>query len=196
MKVEIEHLQHLLEQGRIRMTRDFEAWFIEVYVGPERPAERPEMADYSLDASDSIENPIADYVNAPGRLSNDCEITSVASEYSPEMQKGSLDTKPAPQQVASNSTQQNIKFLERFEHGSSPTSLLNSADRIDRIKNPLKLIDTSSRPKSSFEIRDASLPHLRPQSSAGFGSKLAVEAREELNAFYRAKKEILNKSLQ
>ncbi|KAJ3273248.1 Kinesin- protein 6 [Terramyces sp. JEL0728] len=31
LKAEIEHLQHLLEQGRIRMTRDFEAWYVEVY---------------------------------------------------------------------------------------------------------------------------------------------------------------------
>ncbi|KAJ3257397.1 Kinesin- protein 6 [Boothiomyces macroporosus] len=31
LKAEIEHLQHLLEQARIRMTRDFEAWYVEVY---------------------------------------------------------------------------------------------------------------------------------------------------------------------
>lgn len=34
MKLEIEHLQHLLEQGRLRMTRDFEAWFVEVHMAP------------------------------------------------------------------------------------------------------------------------------------------------------------------
>lgn len=37
LKAEIEHLQHLLEQGRLRMTRDFEAWYIEVYQANERP---------------------------------------------------------------------------------------------------------------------------------------------------------------
>ena len=31
-KTEVEHLQHLLEQGRVRMTRDFEAWFVEVFL--------------------------------------------------------------------------------------------------------------------------------------------------------------------
>jgi hypothetical protein len=42
MKMEIEHLQHLLEQGRIRMTRDFEAWFIQVYVNDDAEGNVPE----------------------------------------------------------------------------------------------------------------------------------------------------------
>ncbi|KAL2914503.1 hypothetical protein HK105_206070 [Polyrhizophydium stewartii] len=32
LKLEIEHLQHLLEQARHRLTRDFEHWYINVYV--------------------------------------------------------------------------------------------------------------------------------------------------------------------
>ncbi|KAJ3088300.1 hypothetical protein HK102_009066 [Quaeritorhiza haematococci] len=31
LKIEIEHLQHLLEQARLRMTRDFEHWYVSVY---------------------------------------------------------------------------------------------------------------------------------------------------------------------
>jgi hypothetical protein len=33
LKIEIEHLQHLLEQARIRLTRAFEAWYVGVYLG-------------------------------------------------------------------------------------------------------------------------------------------------------------------
>ncbi|KAJ3128891.1 Kinesin- protein 6 [Nowakowskiella sp. JEL0407] len=32
-KLEIEHLQHLLEQARHRLTRDFEHWYVTVYLG-------------------------------------------------------------------------------------------------------------------------------------------------------------------
>lgn len=32
MKMEIEHLQHLLEQARVRLTRDFEHWYLNVYM--------------------------------------------------------------------------------------------------------------------------------------------------------------------
>eukprot|EP00842_Homolaphlyctis_polyrhiza_P004252 jgi/Hompol1/4828/HPOL_003988-RA len=35
MKLEIEHLQHLLEQARHRLTRDFEHWYINVYLPTE-----------------------------------------------------------------------------------------------------------------------------------------------------------------
>lgn len=39
LKLEIEHLQHLLEQARHRLTRDFEHWYINVYLATEDPAE-------------------------------------------------------------------------------------------------------------------------------------------------------------
>ncbi|KAI8836152.1 hypothetical protein BC829DRAFT_493426 [Chytridium lagenaria] len=32
LKIEIEHLQHLLEQARVRLTRDFEHWYLNVYL--------------------------------------------------------------------------------------------------------------------------------------------------------------------
>ena len=32
LKIEIEHLQHLLEHARHRLTRDFEHWYINVYL--------------------------------------------------------------------------------------------------------------------------------------------------------------------
>lgn len=32
LKIEIEHLQHLLEHARTRLTRDFEHWYIHVYL--------------------------------------------------------------------------------------------------------------------------------------------------------------------
>ncbi|KAJ3219561.1 hypothetical protein HDU67_000506 [Dinochytrium kinnereticum] len=35
LKIEIEHLQHLLEQARVRLTRDFEHWYLNVYLGGE-----------------------------------------------------------------------------------------------------------------------------------------------------------------
>ena len=31
LKIEIEHLQHLLEQARLRLTRSFEQWYMNVY---------------------------------------------------------------------------------------------------------------------------------------------------------------------
>jgi hypothetical protein len=31
-KIEIEHLQHLLEHARTRLTRDFEHWYVHVYL--------------------------------------------------------------------------------------------------------------------------------------------------------------------
>ncbi|KAI8908902.1 hypothetical protein EDD86DRAFT_146380 [Gorgonomyces haynaldii] len=34
-KMEIEHLQHLLEQARLRLTRDFEHWYVNVYESTE-----------------------------------------------------------------------------------------------------------------------------------------------------------------
>lgn len=41
LKIEIEHLQHLLEQARHRLTRDFEHWYVNVYL----PTEARESAD-------------------------------------------------------------------------------------------------------------------------------------------------------
>ena len=38
--MEIEHLQHLLEHARIRLTRDFEHWYVHVYL--ESSQEEPE----------------------------------------------------------------------------------------------------------------------------------------------------------
>jgi hypothetical protein len=32
LKIEIEHLQHLLEHARTRLTRDFEHWYVHVYL--------------------------------------------------------------------------------------------------------------------------------------------------------------------
>ena len=32
LKMEIEHLQHLLEHARTRLTRDFEHWYVHVYL--------------------------------------------------------------------------------------------------------------------------------------------------------------------
>ena len=37
LKLEIEHLQHLLEQARHRLTRDFEHWYINVYLATQEP---------------------------------------------------------------------------------------------------------------------------------------------------------------
>ena len=46
MKIEIEHLQHLLgtsrlvyriEQARLRLTRDFEHWYVSVYLSTVEP---------------------------------------------------------------------------------------------------------------------------------------------------------------
>jgi kinesin family protein 6/9 len=38
LKKEIEHLQHLLEQARVRMTKEFERWYLDAFVRGERPA--------------------------------------------------------------------------------------------------------------------------------------------------------------
>ncbi|KAJ3191216.1 Kinesin- protein 6 [Irineochytrium annulatum] len=37
-KIEVEHLQHLLEQARLRLTRDFEHWFVTVHLAGELEA--------------------------------------------------------------------------------------------------------------------------------------------------------------
>ena len=42
LKMEIEHLQHLLEHARTRLTRDFEHWYVHVYL--ETPENNPEIS--------------------------------------------------------------------------------------------------------------------------------------------------------
>ena len=52
-KTEVEHLQHLLEQGRIRMTRDFEAWYVEVYKASEEEEDEIKKSNYTFQKSSS-----------------------------------------------------------------------------------------------------------------------------------------------
>ncbi|KAI9004754.1 hypothetical protein BC832DRAFT_64456 [Gaertneriomyces semiglobifer] len=49
LKSEIEHLQHLLEQARLRLTRDFEYWYVNVYLATESPPSQASSDSSSMD---------------------------------------------------------------------------------------------------------------------------------------------------
>ena len=61
MKIEIEHLHHLLDQARHRLTRDFEHWFSTVYM----PTSSQEVLDIkrSIDRHDSGKDIGFDIIN-------------------------------------------------------------------------------------------------------------------------------------
>ncbi len=92
LKSEIEHLQHLLEQGRIRMTRDFEAWYVEVYqvneqlypshiIAGEReftPEKEPRLA-WSPEESSTI-NQIQGRIPTPNKSLSNMKLSASDSE--------------------------------------------------------------------------------------------------------------------
>ena len=54
LKIEIEHLHHLLDQARLRLTRDFEHWYASVYLTA-RDQDRGQQSDYNpSEYSDSL----------------------------------------------------------------------------------------------------------------------------------------------
>jgi hypothetical protein len=95
-KLEIEHLHHLLDQARHRLTRDFEHWFESVYMPPA-----------GLDRNDSglsVEGELT-AVNA-GRLAR--EKVKVEKRVDVKMEKG--NDRP---RVGSSSVQDDIKAFYR-----------------------------------------------------------------------------------
>ena len=69
MKIEIEHLQHLLEQARHRLTRDFEHWYMNVYLAAEEPeTHQPEGVKRSSTFFDSMTDLTAPSAGASARL--------------------------------------------------------------------------------------------------------------------------------
>ncbi|TPX57666.1 hypothetical protein PhCBS80983_g03680 [Powellomyces hirtus] len=53
LRLEIEHLQHLLEQARHRLTRDFEHWYINVYLATKEAEEQQQRETSTDDQTDA-----------------------------------------------------------------------------------------------------------------------------------------------
>ncbi|KAI9345034.1 hypothetical protein BDR26DRAFT_173133 [Obelidium mucronatum] len=68
LKIEIEHMQHLLEQARMRLSRAFEQWYENVYMSNENHNEDDSTASYSdqkqLPPPD-LSNQLANALNLP-----------------------------------------------------------------------------------------------------------------------------------
>ncbi|KNC96077.1 uncharacterized protein SPPG_08467 [Spizellomyces punctatus DAOM BR117] len=81
LKIEIEHLQHLLEQARHRLTRDFEYWYIHVYLATEDPLlQQSENDEARLERSSTLETSRPRWSSMPIISSSRAE-TSASARY-------------------------------------------------------------------------------------------------------------------
>lgn len=73
MKIEIEHLHHLLDQARHRLTRDFENWFETVYLASSNSDYSKAQSDYSRSFSRNDSG--KEFVSASNSGNNAREMT-------------------------------------------------------------------------------------------------------------------------
>jgi hypothetical protein len=151
MKIEIEHLQHLLEQARTRLTRDFEYWYVNVYNKNDQvrnTAIEPEdeiapSAEKSLD--ESLHNLAQHKTSRPPSslgTSRNANISST-SEGHPSIQHTSTQNLESSFQATSNPAAKSyfpprlgsgnplLKLHGRHPSGSSTTTLVLSETNLN-----------------------------------------------------------------
>ncbi|KAJ1557681.1 hypothetical protein HK096_005910, partial [Nowakowskiella sp. JEL0078] len=108
LKLEIEHLQHLLEQARHRLTRDFEHWYVSVYLTTEdtsfdsnRQSPSPESR---LSQTDFLEN----------ALPNKPPVSKTSSLYSSSYLTPSAAGAKAALEISQNFNQKSLTSVSNI----------------------------------------------------------------------------------
>jgi hypothetical protein len=197
MKLEIEHLQHLLEQGRVRMTRDFEAWYIQVYQQTESPNEILENEGNSEQNSNRFESAPQSPQETIGCLLQyqvkDSRIRPTTPTYRHIMNEFQQSLPP------------NASFVipPRQSETRSLSKILNNMDRVgpdDR--HPRQKIDPYRKFEfskfSARDIQDNRSQSSRSDYSQNISTSLPASSqsrnvRKDIEAFYEAREEIMNR---
>jgi kinesin family protein 6/9 len=177
LKLEIEHLQHLLEQGRVRMTRDFEAWYVQVYQETEQP-----------------------YDTESEPVSRQDSLRLVFKPQSPPQTIGSLLTKAdSPQTIGSLLTKADSDYTARPRSQTplttSPRVLSRQSESLSNSTPSIATTLYSPKPTpidvKSFDrvsSRQSNHSEGRPTSSQ------SRNVRQDVQAFYQARQEIMNRT--
>jgi kinesin family protein 6/9 len=166
LKSEIEHLQHLLEQGRTRMTRDFEAWYVEVYQEVEEQ---------------------------PHSTSEDPMISSKLSESPrPNFTIGTHVPRPTEDAWSSRHSSQSTLYGDSSLPSQNLRDIEGTKSRLRHNElhrgSPSPLERTPSRQSNrSVTFEDTK----RPSSSLGRSTNRNVQ--EDIKAFYQARQEIMQR---
>lgn len=161
-KIEIEHLQHLLEQARVRLARDFEYWFDNVY----NALNGPDVPGVQVARTDS------DFANMG--FNSGMELNASVSEMQ------GVDDKPAPRMNDDFGIPRSKLFTQRSNSNSG------SATPIEKIERGLS---SSSRAATPIDRIQGS----RYADEKEAGSGIPRTTRHDIEAFYRARNEILNR---
>ncbi|TPX61137.1 hypothetical protein SpCBS45565_g07339 [Spizellomyces sp. 'palustris'] len=158
LKIEIEHLQHLLEQARHRLTHDFEYWYINVYLVTEDPLmQQSENDEARLEGSSTLETSRPRWSSMPTISSSRAE-TSASARYdstkSVEETRTVISSNPAStsvwethQMTAPTAGAYAAKLAQEYEIGVPNNMRSNSNDYVS--EPPLAMSADGGRPGST-----------------------------------------------
>ncbi|KAJ3324728.1 Kinesin- protein 6 [Boothiomyces sp. JEL0866] len=201
LKAEIEHLQHLLEQGRIRMTRDFEAWYVEVYQMDNETIARykndPIMKQEMNEISDNSQS---DFSSRTTNFKPEAWLNPTINSFSSDI---SLNSTPEPKYSNNNNpaftNKPNMQLLPKnlssktLTDEYSDTNVISKYQRLQNSRSSSRIgMHEQTRPLSSLSSYTTLDKKNRPPSRLDQLSNDNVN--EDIQAFYKARDQILAKN--
>lgn len=243
MKIEIEHLHHLLDQARLRLTRDFEHWYATVYLAtaaaPSLFGSGEDLHMNRLRESTNSSISLLSTTTANTTTSTSTTTSAAAATLGRSDSgkhgfdyKGSSDSLSAPNNGASIASKASLAFstlpIYSTNNSQRPPSRSSSSGQImgvvshDRTGSgrfyPSSTSSSSSPAPTLYSSASSSSPsrsnlsslsslaadlnhtasvsekiRLAGLSSSSSSSLPSVNVKEEIDAFYKARSELLQK---
>ncbi|KAJ3105594.1 Kinesin- protein 6 [Phlyctochytrium planicorne] len=217
LKMEIEHLQHLLEQARVRLTRDFEHWYLNVYLNVDdggmsggKDGENGEgdeiteenMRKNRLDPTQSISSTdtLTPTLSSASLLEPSSPKAPISKPYQPASAAQHMTLAPSTTisnrpdiLLLNNQTAQSYNYKSsNHQHRPSMPSPLprpESSHSIDQPSSSAKFLSRQPVPRSSSSLSTHAqhLERSRPPSAA----ERIRDVGDDVEAFRKAKENLL-----
>ncbi|KAI9095922.1 kinesin-like protein KIF6 [Phlyctochytrium arcticum] len=190
-RMEIEHLQHLLEQGRLRLSRDFEFWYSSVYLGSETP-QNEESSEMRRDRNEIAR-----------RAKNDYEHDNVKSAIEEQVPIASPDAHHHHRREFSTAS---TEYPSSHLHRTAPTagnyaaySVSSKSQLVTEEPNELTAYPSSRSATSRLQLEATSKPtvDLPPFERSSYSTESLSKSskiHEDIKQFYEIRRNLIGQS--